>query len=456
MDRSTYCRTRIEHGFAELCSKEGLFWGRPQDTAFDDSGVVKNAVVQTLVEQAAVLGFAQLDDLHADSACLARTMALLAFPDGVIKHGVGNKYPRFVQLPFLLHHDQVLLGTMVGGGFFKIIDQSDSRKYRVVAKNELQGAKAHPVGQSRKGDAPPDKPYALFREPPKGDDRRFQAGLAWMFEEALSRHKAGVLKTSTSLSPADFRFEVAAGGTPLRLRFDQKNEGEKAQRWVDDLIVHLTEDGHWAIPGASGMASDIEGDVVSVSRNTVVVKGDHVERPYRISPESFSALKMIGVAGHPAAQPIVCVGAHVYPGDSLFGPWEPQCIKKEHVVELVSEFATGGTSEIYRKLRQIRAWAILAASRLVGGRLRIPIEGVVPSSLEHAYLRLNNGAEDIRVQRILLMQGAPGVLKTDSSTLGWKMDLYEHSQTAMLKSRQKNATRARSNNKSAQLVGAQS
>ena len=447
MDRSSWTRQQVEHGFEELCSKETAFWGRPQDTAFTQDGTVKNAVVQ-LVEQAAVLGFAQLDNLHADSACLARTMALLAFPDGVVKVGsAAKKYPAFIQLPFILHHEKVLLGTMVGGGFYKIVDQRDKRKYQVVPRSELKGAIAHPVGQRRSGNVAPELAYALFREPPRGEDKRFQSGLAWMFNESLSRHKAGALKTSTSLSPTDFRFEVAAGGSPLRLRFEQQYEGEKAQRWADDLVVSLTEDGHWAIPGSAGMASDIEGDVVSVSPHTVVVKNDLLERPFSITPESFTALKTVGVAGHPAAQPIVCVGAHVYPGDSLFGPWESQCIRHANVVEMVSEVAGGGTSDIYRKLRQIRAWAILASSRLVGGRLRIPIEGVIPPSLEHTYLRLHNGAEDIRVQRILLMHGAPGVLR--SKSLGWELDLYEQSQTSALRWRLKTAAEARSKSESA-------
>jgi len=58
LDRSD-CRELIETGYQSLCLREGSFWNTNGDGGFVDGGGVKNAIVKTLVEEAALIGFAQ-------------------------------------------------------------------------------------------------------------------------------------------------------------------------------------------------------------------------------------------------------------------------------------------------------------------------------------------------------------------------------------------------------------
>ena len=431
------CRKTIDTGYRNLCAREGTFWNTSGDGGFDDDGAVQGALIKTLVEEAAVVGFAQIDDLDADMACLARTSAFLALPDGVRKNGVARKYPRFIELPFVLHNGTVHLGTQEDGGFYKIIDESDDRRFQVVTRGELNGAKAHPIGQSRKGNAPADKKYALYREPERGRDKVLLSGLAWMFQTAEHRAAVGQLKTLTQLSASDFSFcVVPAANRPLQLRFEGGSDQEKAKRWVDAKVAENTQNGHWGVPGFDGLTSDMDGEVAAIFQNNVLVKNGTSEKTFSFDPTAFGEhiRCFTGVAGAPPVKPIVKTNSRVSVGDTLFGPWEIQPASREDVAQLVAE--TNG--ELFKALRQIRAWSLLTSGRqLHDGRFALPLEGVVPSDLGQVFMRLKTDkGEDVRVQRVLLLQGAPGVLRVvpeSEEVVGFRIDLYNQSQTGEMR-----------------------
>lgn len=438
MDRSN-CRATIDTGYRSLCAKEGSFWNLNGDGGFGDDGGVKNAIVKTLVEEAALVGFAQIDDLDAEMACLSRTSAFLALPDGVRKNGVARKYPRFIELPFVLHDGVVCLGTLEDGGFYKIIDETDDRRFQVVTRGALNGAKAHPIGQSRKGNAPADKKYALFREPERGRDRVMLSGLAWMFQTAQER--GSQLKTTTQLSAADFSFCVApAANRPMQLRFEDGTDRDKAQRWIDQQVADNTQNGHWGVPGFDGLTSDIDGEVVRVSENNVLVQNGEIEKTFSFDPVAFGEhiRCFTGVSGAPPAKPIVRAGSRVNVGDTLFGPWEIQPAQRTDTTKLITSLVgEGNPGRLFKTLRQIRAWTLLTSARqLHDGRFALPIEGAVPSDLGQVFMRLKTDkGEDVRVQRVFLLQGAPGVLRVVESdeVVGFRVDLYNQSQTTEMR-----------------------
>lgn len=441
MDRSQ-CRALIDTGYRSLCVREDSQWNTSGEGGFGGEGEVKGALVKTLVTEAAVVGFAQIDNLNADMACLARTSVFLALPDGVRKNGVARKYPRFIELPFVLHDGVVHLGTSEDGGFYKIIDEADDRRFQIVTRGSLKGAKAHPIGQSRKGNAPADKKYALYREPERGRDKVMLNGLAWMFQTASERAAADQLKTSTQLSASDFSFCVApAANRPLQLRFENGPDDDRAKRWIDAKVAENTQNGHWGVPGFDGLTSDIDGEVVAVFENNVLVRNGEIEKTFSFDPVAFGEhiRCFTGVAGAPPVKPIVQANSRVNVGDTLFGPWEIQPASREDTAQLVTSLVgKGNTGQMFKTLRQIRAWSLLTNARqLHDGRFALPIEGVVPSDLGQVYLRLKTDkGEDIRVQRILLLQGAPGVLRIvpeSEEVVGFRIDLYNQSQTTEMR-----------------------
>jgi len=374
-------------------------------------------------------------------ACLARTSAFLALPDGVRKNGIAKKYPRYIELPFVLHDGIICLGTLEDGGFYKIIDEADKRRFQVVTRGELNGAKAHPIGQSRKGNAPEDKKYALYRVPERGRDRVMLSGLAWMFSTAMEQYTAKTLKTEAQLSASDFSFCVApASNRPLRLRFESGADQDRSKRWIDQQVAINTQNGNWGVPGFDGLTSDIEGEVVAVSGNNVLVRGES-EKTFSLDPVAFGEhiRCFTGVAGVPPVKPIVQAHSRVNIGDTLFGPWEIQPAVGEDVTQLVTALAGEGNSgQFFKTLRQIRAWTLLTSARkLHDGRFALPLEGVTPSNLGQVFMRLKTDKnEDIRVQRILLMQGAPGVLRVmpeAEDVIGFRLDLYNQSQTTEMR-----------------------
>ena len=440
MDRSD-CRMLIDTGYQSLCLREGSFWNTNGDGGFVDGGGVKNAIIKTLIEEAAMVSFAQIDDLDADMACLARTSAFLALPDGVRKNGIARKYPRFIELPFVLHDGIVYLGTLEDGGFYKIIDADDKRRFQVVTRGELNGAKAHPIGQSRKGNAASDKKYALYREPERGRDKVLLSGLAWMFQLAMEQYTAETLKVDVQLSASDFSFCVApASNRPSQLRFEGGADQDRSQRWIDQQVADNTQNGRWGVPGFDGLISDISGEVVAVSGNNVLVRGAS-EKTFSLDPVAFGEhiRCFTGVAGVPPVKPIVQVHSRVNIGDTLFGPWDIQPAVRDDATQLVTSLVGNGNSgQFFKTLRQVRAWTLLTNGRkLSDGRFALPLEGVVPSDLGQVFMRLKTDkGEDIRIQRILLTQGAPGVLRVvpeSDDVIGFRFDLYNQSQTTEMR-----------------------
>ena len=404
--------------------------------------------------------------MTARMANCAKSVLLVAFPDGPSNVPSSKKGQRVGAFPFTLCADGMIRGgTMHRGGLYRIIKakagvKGDDRTAILARRGELVFGEeldadpridARPVGKSARLDVPADRAFSAFFEPHRRRNGQFIQELSWMFSEVGERIEAGRLNEGSVMD--SYQFMVAAGPRALRLRWDNElsPNQEEAQSCVAFELQNCARAGTWDIPGFSGLTAEVSGVVEIVDGDRVVIKDEQGNMTaidaFRIAPKVRSYIAtMTGVnCDDLPVVPVVWEGKPISPSTCLFGPATMQAADVD-VTPALLEGTIGSPAAMMHRMRQLHAWATLTCGEQHGtGAYLYPLELVEPDDLRRTYVRLaggtDGGAWDHRVQVNLLAQGATSVLQ--SRGIGFEIDLFDHSQRTLMLTQIKRSKAAR-------------
>lgn len=434
----------VREGFREFCGRADRHV--KASPTITESGEVENPFgFATVVDAGALIGFGQLDDMDRDMINCDKAIALVMRWDQPRKRPDRPEpvaYDRYEAVPFCLAHDGTIHagGTRHAdetrhGGWVKIVDPQDRRRYKIVTVAELSSpAAGHAVGQSRRGDIE-GKDHSLKRTGNDPSDRLLLDAYCWLVSAARKRKAEGSLSEGKAID-SRMQFEVEAlSGRPLTLRWDDSRWGDHqgALRAVDEIVARNVKNGTWQTVALTDRG---EGVVTHVTDNLVIVRyGGDGEGAYAHEHalpvtirDQITALTGIPCEDMPIV-PLVEPRQRVNVRTSLFGPTALHAMSDAQTVHALAAEVSAGPMNTLMRLRQWRAWATVAEAREEGGKKLYPLALVVPDDLRRTYLRL--GAN--KLQHLTLIEGVPGSLRADPSMgVGYRIDLFDHSQRSKM------------------------